>query len=175
MDQANPNAEQGNTTPIVIFWVGTSLAALIGSAVGIFFVLPLGLVVEELVIFPLALGVAAVLAALSAGWAGNWLPPHGTRTQLSRVVMVTEVVAAVIAVVVVANAALRVVLLGPVISIGLFCIVALALVASVSTWRFRSRERGTREGLLTMGLLTLAIVSVPVIVFLAWLAGLTGA
>jgi hypothetical protein len=157
------------------FWVGTALVALFGSTIGIFLVLPLGLVVSEYVIFPLALGVATILGSLGAGWAGNWLAPNHTRTQLLRVVGVTEVVAAIVAVVVLANAALRLVLLGPLLYVGLSCILVLALAATIATWRFRSRERASRDGLLTLGLLVLAVVSVPVTIFLAWLAGLTGA
>lgn len=167
--------DNGTTTRRLAFWVGTALAALFGSAISTFFVLPLGLAVSEFVIFPLALGVAAILASLGAGWAGNWLAPNRTCTQLLRVVGATEVAAAVLAVVVLTNAVLRLVLLGPLLYVGLSCILVLALTATVATWRFRSRERASRDGLLTLRLLVLAVVSVPVVVFLAWLAGLTGA
>ncbi|HEX8600817.1 MAG TPA: hypothetical protein VF952_20145 [Chloroflexia bacterium] len=157
------------------FALGTFVAALIGSAVGIFLVLPLGLIASEFVIFPLALGVAGILASVCAAWAGNFLAGDGTRTRLLRVVWGTEVVAAFVAVVVLGAASLRVVLLGPLIYVAIGCTVALGTAACVRTWRFRSAERVAGEGRLTLVLLALAVVSVPAAIFLAWLAGLTGA
>jgi hypothetical protein len=155
--------------------LGAFLAALFAGALGMFLVLPLGLIVSEFVIFPLALVVGAVLAALGAGWASNRLSANGTRTQLLQVVGATEVVAAVIAVVLLASSEFRQALLGPVLSIGLFCALALALAATLATWRLRSLEKGSRDGLLTLGLLALAVLIVPGVIFVAWLAGLTGA
>ena len=157
------------------FWAGTALAALLGAAIGVYLVLPLGLIIVEYVIFPLALAVAAVLASLGAGWAGNRLASDHTRTQLLRVVGVTEAVAAVLAVVFLAIAALRLVLLGPVFYLGLFCALVLALTATIATGRFRSRQSASNDGRLTVWLLVLVVVSVPAVIFLAWLAGLAGA
>jgi hypothetical protein len=157
------------------FWIGTGLGALLGSAVGIFFVLPFGLIASEFVIFPLALGVAAILASLAAGWAGNWLASGRTRADLLRVVGVTELAATILAVGGLANSALRLVLLGPVIYVGLFCVLVLALTATAACWRFRTTKRAQSDGLITLGLLALAVVGVPVVVSLAWLVGLAGA
>jgi hypothetical protein len=157
------------------FWAGTALAALLGAGVGVFFVLPLGLIVVEYVIFPLALGVGAILASLAAGWTGNRLAADRSRTLLMRVVWTTELVALVLAVIFLANAALRLVLLGPVFYPGLFCAIALALTATIATGRFRTRHIPANDGRLTLWLLVLAVVSVPVVIFLASLAGLAGA
>lgn len=166
-----------NSTTIngIGFWVGTALSALIGGAIGIFFVLPFGLIASEFVIFPLALGVAAILASIGAGWIGNRFAADSTRTQLLAVVGVTESVAALIAVVVLVIEGLRAALLGPLLYLAIFCILALALAATIATWRLRSRETTSKDRVLTLGLLILAVVSVPVAIFLAWLAGLTGA
>jgi hypothetical protein len=92
-----------------------------------------------------------------------------------RVVGVTEGVAAIIAVLVLSGASLRLVLLGPLIYVAIACACALAIAAGAATWRFRSAGMAARDGRLTLGLLALAIVSVPATVFIAWLAGLTGA
>jgi hypothetical protein len=154
---------------------GTLIAALAGSVVGIFFVLPLGLVVSEFVIFPLAVGVAAILSSLAAGWTANALSRDGTRTHLAQVVLTTEAVAALLAVLFLANAALRLVLLGPIIYVALFCVAALAIASTISTGRLRSEQRNGRDGLLTLGLMAVAILSIPATIFLAWLAGATGA
>jgi hypothetical protein len=85
------------------------------------------------------------------------------------------VIAAIIAITILAGASLRLVLLGPLLNVALVCTAALALAACVATWRFRAADRDPREGRLTLGLLVLAVVSVPATVFIAWLAGLTGA
>jgi hypothetical protein len=149
--------------------------ALIGSAAGIFLILPLGLIASEYVIFPLALGVAAILASLCAAWAGNFLAGDGTGSRLLRVVGATEGVAAIIAVLMLAGASLRLVLLGPLIYVAVACTLALAIAACVATWRFRGPGRAGGDARLTVGLLALAVVSVPAVIFIAWLAGLTGA
>jgi hypothetical protein len=92
-----------------------------------------------------------------------------------RVVGVTEGVAAIIAVIVLAGASLRLVLLGPLIYVAVACACALAIAAGAATWRYRSAGRAAGDGLLTLGLLAFAMASVPATVFVAWLVGLTGA
>jgi hypothetical protein len=171
-----PARTGGGSTPLGPgFWLGTALAALVGAGVGVFLVLPLGLIVVEYVIFPLALFVGAVLASLTASWVGNRLAPDATRTHLLRVLGVTLAAAAVLAVLFLANAALRLVLLGPVFYVGVFSTAALALTATLSTARFRSPRAASSDARLTVMLLVLAVLSVPTVIFLAWLAGLTGA
>src|SRR4051812_222340 len=124
--------------------LGAFLVGLLGSILGIFLVLPLGLIVSEFVIFPLALVVGAALAALGAGWASNLLSANGTRTQLLQVVGATEAVATVMAVILLASSEFRQALLGPVLYIGLFCALALALAATMATWRLRTLQKGSR-------------------------------
>jgi hypothetical protein len=138
-------------------------------------ILPLGLIVSEYVVFPLAFGVAAVTAALGAGGAGNFLAGDGTRTRLLQVVGITLLAAAALAALFLINAGLRLVILGPVFYPALICALLLAIAAALATWRMRSTQRGTREGLLTLGILAVVVASVPVVVFIAWLAGLAGA
>jgi len=154
--------------------LGIFAASLICSVVGTFFVLPLGLIASEYVIFPLSLFVAGMFAALGAGWAGNFLVGDGTRTRLLHVVGVTVAGAALLAILFLAMAELRDALLGPVFYPGLFCALALAVMAAIATMTFRRRSRN-KDRLLTALLVALAVVSVPVAIFFAWLAGLTGA
>jgi hypothetical protein len=123
----------------------------------------------------LALAVSAVFASVCAAWAGNFLARDGTRTRLLQVVGATEGAALFVAVFVLAGASLRLVLLGPLIYVAVTSALALAIEASVATWRLRSHGRAEGDGRLTVGLLALAVVSVPVTIFVAWLAGLTGA
>jgi hypothetical protein len=154
--------------------LGLFAAALICSVAGTFFVLPLGLVASEYVIFPLALFVAGIFAALGASWAGNFLAGDGSCTRLLHVVGITEAGAALLALLFLAVADVREALLGPVFYPGLFCALALAVVAAIATVRFRRRKRN-KDRLITVMLVVLAVVSVPVAIFLAWLAGLAGA
>jgi hypothetical protein len=172
---SRPTGIDSSTSLGPAFWLGTALAALLGAAVGVFFVLPLGLIVVEYVIFPLALFVGAVLASLAAGWAGNRLAPDATRTQLLRVFGVTLAAAVVLAVLLLANSALRLVLLGPAFYVGLISAAVLALAATVAAARFRSAQSASNDVRLTLWLLALAVLSVPAAIFFAWLAGLTGA
>jgi hypothetical protein len=157
-------------------WLATFLAGLLGGGLGLLLVLPLGLVVIEWVIFPLALAVGALLAALAAGWVGTWLARDGTRTRLVAAVAASEAAGLVLALVVLGVPAFRQALLGPVIRITVVAALVLAIVASTATLTYR-RPRGEarRDLALTLVLLALAVVGVPAVVALAGLAGLTGA
>jgi hypothetical protein len=157
-------------------WLATFLAGLLSGTLGLLLVLPLGLVVIEWVVFPLALAVGALLAALAAGWVGTWLARDGTRTRLAAVVVASEAAGLALALVVLGSPAFRQAILGPVIGIAIVSALLLAIVASTATMVYR-RPRGEarRDLVLTLGLLALAVVGVPAVVALAGLAGLTGA
>jgi hypothetical protein len=155
--------------------VGIFVAALVGGVVGMFVVLPLGLIVSEYVIFVLALVVSAILAALGGGWATNGLMGDGTRTRLLQLVGMTELAAVAVAVILLGVSAFRETMLGSVLNVALICSVLLAVAATVGALRLRSRVRNDRDGLITFGLIALAVVLVPVVIFVAWLLGLAGA
>ncbi len=158
-----------------LFWIGTFLLALVISLVALVLLLPLGLIAVERISFPLALGVAALLTAVVASWAGNFLAGDQTRTQILKVVGVTELVAAVIVLVVLLSPA-SAALFGPLIYIGLLSALLLAVGATVATAVFRTtNQQPTHERRLTLVLLILAILSVPVVIAIASLFGLTGA
>jgi hypothetical protein len=158
------------------FWLGTLIAGWIGSLIGLFLILPLGLIVVEFVSFPLALGMGALLAALGAGWAGTLLATDGARTRLWPVVGVAEVTALLLALLFLASAALGMALLGPWLVIGVACSVMLALSATLATGRFReARQQASANGRLTLALLGLAVVLVPTVIWVASRFGLTGA
>jgi hypothetical protein len=155
--------------------LATFLAGLAGSTLALGLVLPLGLIASEFVIFPLALGIAALFAALAAGWAANLLAVDGTRTRLLAAVGATEAIAFVMLAAILVIPVFRDAVLGPVIYIGLLCALIIALAATLFVWRLRGPERGPRDVMITLALVGLAVVSVPGVVFVAWLAGLTGA
>ena len=157
-------------------WLATFLAALVGGGLGLVLILPLGLAGIEWVVFPLALAVGALLAALAAGWVGTWLAGDGTRTRLAPVVVVTEATGLALALVVLGSTALRGTLLGPVIGVAGVGSLVLATAASAATWAVRRPAAAPgRDLTLTLALLALAVVGVPAVVALASLAGLTGA
>jgi hypothetical protein len=160
----------------LLFRLGTLLAAWAGSIISLFPVLLLGLVVVEWVIFPLGLVIAGLLAALSAGWAGTLLARDQTQTQLWPVIWITEVAAIGTALIFLLLVRLGAASFGPLIIPILIFSLILALCAGVATWRFRSAKQETKsEVKLTVGLLVLAVVSVPAVIFIASLFGLTGA
>ncbi len=144
-----------------IFWrAGVAIVALAGSFVGGYVILPWGLVTPLFVVWPLALGFGALLAALGAGWTGTLLAPDRMRSRLLRVVLASEVAAAVLAL---AFSILPI--LAPLIFLLAFGAGVIALVASWSAWRFRGPggHVGLDGGLtlllatavLTLGLLSL--------------------
>lgn len=160
----------------LLFRLGTLGAAWLGSLIGLFLVLPLGLIVIEWLIFPLALVIAALLAALSAGWAGTYLASNQMQTRLVPVIGVTEIAGIGVALLFLLLVRLGLASFGPlIVPIALFSLV-LTLTATIATWRFRGPQQNSgRDAKLTVTLLVLAVVSVPVVVFLASLLGLAGA
>jgi hypothetical protein len=160
----------------LVRWLATFLAALLGGGTGLVLVLPLGLVVVEWVILPLAMAVGAVLAALAAGWVGTWTAGDGTRTRLAAVAGAVEAAGLVLVLAVLGLATLRAALLGPIAGIAALASLVLAMVAATATWACR-RPAGApqRDLALTLALLALAAGGVPAGVALAALAGLAGA
>lgn len=158
------------------FRLTTLAAGWVGSLVGLILILPLGLIVLEWIIFPLALMIAAILAALGTGWAGTYLAHDETRTRLEPVVGSTVVVAVVLALLFLVLVSVGVASFGPLFVPALLFSAILALSASIATWRYRRpRQNSAGDGRLTVALLVLATVSVPCVVFLAASFGLAGA
>lgn len=162
-------------------YLATAVAALLGSMVGMILVLPFGLVVSEVVIFPVAAAISALLAALCGGWAATGLAPDRSRTRLLPAVGASEVVAVLVAMLLLAylgfsQAALPRVVAVPPLMLGTAAAVVLAVGATLAAWRFRSAEGRTPDDVrLTLVLLALGLAGVLAAFFLASLAGLTGA
>jgi hypothetical protein len=158
-------------TPV---WVSGFVLTLLVTLVVMLFGLTLGLIVAEFIIFPLALILAALAAALSAGWVGTLWARDGTRSRLLSVIGLTELVALILAVLVLVG--LRSLLLGPVFWIGVVSSVILSLSAMGAMGRFREPAGQEHHDLrLTIGLAVAALVSIPLVIWLADLAGLAGA
>jgi hypothetical protein len=158
----------------------TYVAALACSTIGIFLVLPFGLVVHELVILPLALLVGALLAAIGASWAASQLASDQTRTRLQPVVAFAEAGAVLVALMLIimsiGDATRPENVLPPPGTIGIAVSLVLALDVTLAAWRFRGTQSETAgQGRLMALLLAVAVVCIPLVIVVASLFGLTGA
>lgn len=120
-----------------------------------------GLVAPEVVVFPLAMSVGAIFAAIAASWTGyRLLPPDGSRSRLLPIVGATEAAAIVVTV---GLLALPLVLKYPPASpiyVFLVCAGIIALGATVATRLLRTtEERPGRDRRITACLLILAILA----------------
>jgi hypothetical protein len=161
--------------------LGAVLAASIAAFAAIVLVFPFGLILDERLIYPLALSIAAVFAALAAGWTGTLLAPDRSRTRLLPAVGATFVIAVVLSIGTLlflywADAQRpRVFALSP-FRVAAAAPIALALTAALATTRLRGTPRTTgKDLLLTVGLLALTVVSVPATIALGAAVGLAGA
>lgn len=154
----------------------TFIAAWCGSLVELLLVLPLGLLVIEWLILPLALVIAALLAALCAGWVGTCRAKGATQTQLLPVIGVTVATAAALALLFLSLVWVGVASFGPLIIPVVMFSLLLALNATHATWRYRRPTQDRRGAVkLTVTVLVLAVLSVPLVVMLAARFGLAGA
>ena len=156
--------------------VVTFILSLIGGGALCLFLLPLGLMVPPFVLFPLLLGVVALLSSLTAAWVSAPFVSNQSYSRLLPVVGIAEGTAACLAFVLLVFFKLVGQVLLPIIL--LFGVFTLIIVSSANwaTWRYRSAERVlTRDVLLTAGMIVLgAVVFVGVYLFSAYL-GLIGA
>lgn len=115
----------------IAWYTGVPLVAFVGGFVSGMTILDRGLLVAPvLIVWYLSAVFVALVAALGASWAGTWFALDRTRSRLSRVVLVSEVVAIVVAVALMfVPATPRFLFLGGVVTV--------ALAASWAAWRFR--------------------------------------
>ena len=157
------------------------IVALLAAFAAIVIVFPFGLILHEAIIFPLALCVAGVFAALGAGWMGTILHVAAGRTRLLAVTGVTVVVAAFIALGLLLFLAWAESQRPAVISLSPFHVAAvapivLALVATIAVGRLRTPAPTLpRDVLTTLGLLAACVLSVPAAIVLGAQFGLAGA
>ena len=157
------------------------IVAALAAFVAIVLVFPFGLILHEALIFPLALCVSGVFAALGAGWIGTILNNAGGRTRLLPVAGVTVGAAALLAVVILLFLTWAVSQRPAVVAVNPFLVAAtaplvIALTAALATTQFRTPAQTTRQDVLTtLGLLVVCILSVPATILLAAQLGLAGA
>ncbi len=166
---------------VLLAAVATLVAALVGALIGLLVVLPFALLFSELIVYPLAAGFGALLAALAAGWAANAGALDRSTTRLLPVVGVAEACAVLVAGVMLTSFALsvwsrpRVFDVLPIVLAGAGSAV-LGAAATGAALRNRSGERRLGRDLrLTLLLLALGAATVLVAFSLAAFVGFGGA
>lgn len=138
------------------------VTALIAAVLGMMLVAPFGLTVPEAVIWLLAVGFGALVAALAGGWAANGVAADGSRSRFYAIAGATEAAAVVVMLV---SLVLRLTPAGDFLpnlfSLILLTAAVLALVVNAVVWRFRGETSNVRRDLIaTAGLFALGVVLV---------------
>ncbi len=174
----NSENEEARMKEFVRRAVALVAALVCGTFVGML-VLPFGLVVVEVVIFPLTWAIAALFAALGASWAAILLGPDHTSSRILPVVGVSEATAGVVVIlflILPPAVGVSVLALGsPAVVLGAV-MVLIGLSASWAAWHFRrpGRHYGT-DALMTLRLVGLAMVVFVGTIYIASLFGMVGA
>jgi hypothetical protein len=156
-------------------------ALLCGTIVGSLILPFLGLVLHDLILWPLAFGVGALFAAIGAGWVGTLLASDQTRSHLLAVVGGSEAIAAVVTVIGFFlggfySPAWRMPGFGVSVPVrfGLGMVI-IALAASWATGHFRSRGRRLgQDAITTVGLVVVSLLAVIGTLLVASIFGLAG-
>jgi hypothetical protein len=139
--------------------------ALIGGVVGALPLAPLGLVLPEVLSWPISLGFGALTGALLAGWVANRLALDGTRTHLVWLALAAFVASLFGDVVVYVLRQVPALRSMPNFYVLLVCLAVAAAGISRATVRYRTPSSSTRRDvLLTIGLLALGMVAVVAVV-----------
>jgi hypothetical protein len=141
------------------------LAAYFSGMFAAIAVLPLGLILYEIMIWPLVFVVGAIFASLSATWISTLIAPDHTRSPIFRVVgtaIVTALGSALI-LVLIQLSGLMPLGLPNMVTPGLGMII-IALSASWAAWHFRRPCQGIRGEIgLTLGLAFASAVFLPLL------------
>lgn len=150
----------------LFFQFGIFLAALLAGMAGAFPVFVLGLFVPGYTVLPLTVFLAGMFSALGAAWMANLLRPDRSTSDLLPIVGITESAAALLLV------AMFALTFGPMIVWPfpafplIFVVLTLALVSTVTSWRFRKAGRSLgKDAWLTLGMVGAALLIVVVAVY----------
>jgi hypothetical protein len=159
----------------VHIWLIVLFVTLLVSVVATTFLFTLGLVLIEFLLYPLALGISALLTGLTAVWLTNRFSRDDFQTPVAAVVRWCEGTAVLLALLLIlANA------LGwlpfPVIYVSSSSAIILALVATYAAAQLRQaapvEQPATRH---IVAWLVIAFLAVPLVLFVASLFGWAGA
>lgn len=150
----------------LFFGVAVFLVALLAGMAGALPVFVLGLFVPGYTVLPLTFFLAGLFSALGGAWMANVLHPDRSTSDLLPIVGFTELAAALLALAMfVLTFGLMVVWPFPAFPL-FFVVLALALVSSIASWRFRKAGRSLgRDAWLTLGIVIAALLIVVAAVF----------
>jgi len=133
---------------------------------GAFPVFVLGLFVPGYTVLPLTVFVAGLFSALGAAWMANLVYPGRSTSDLLAIVGITES-AAVLRVVALFALTFGLMVVWPFPAFPLLLVVlALAVVSTIASWRFRKAGRSLgRDAWLTLGMIVAALLIVVVAVY----------
>jgi hypothetical protein len=153
----------------LLVWLPTQIASLTATTL----LFTLGLILIEFLLYPLALGISALLAGLTAVWASNRLVHDGLQASAEAVVLRCEAAAAVLSLILIAvSASGRTA--GPVVFASSVSAVVLAVVATYGAITQRFAAQGNQRRRILLWLL-LALMAIPVVIFVAAQLGWAGA
>jgi hypothetical protein len=156
-------------------WIIIGLFATIVSFISSFFLFSLGLILIEFLVYPLALSITALFTALTAVFLSNLLLDKGQHTPPRPVVMACEGTAVALAIL------LIILTVAKLLSVpGIFIVIPATLLltstALIAAKRHRSDQPvATNERKQVMLWIAIAIVAVPLVIFIASLFGWAGA
>ncbi len=156
----------------IICYVTIFFAAFFGSMI---ILIPFGLLVQESIILTVTMLVAAIPAALAAGWVGNAFGLNGQRSQLKAVVQSVGKTAVFLAIFQFLNVTFSLILLSSLFMVALVASFVLALSSVIATVRYRQHDKTVSQDIRLTLLLMAVIPVVPCgVLFATWL-GLTNA
>jgi hypothetical protein len=153
----------------LLVWLPTQIVSLAAAT----FLFTLGLILIEFLLYPLALGISALLAGVTAVWASDRVVRDGLQASAEAVVLRCEAAAAVLSLILIAvSASGRAA--GPVILASSASAVVLAVVATYGAITQRVPAQGSQRRRILLWLL-LAVIAIPMVIFIAAQFGWAGA
>ncbi len=160
--------------PVHIWLIVFGLTLLV-SVAATTLLFTLGLVLIEFLLYPLALGIAALLAGLTAVWLSNRLSSDNLQTPVAAVVRWCEGTAVLLAFLLILANALGWLPFLPIFVSGGTAII-LALVATFSAARLRQAAPAAQTPMRRIVTwLIIAFLAIPLVIFVASLFGWAGA
>ena len=155
----------------LLVWLPTQIASLAATI----FLFTLGLILVEFLLYPLALGISALICGLTAVWASNRILKDGLQASMEAVVTRCELAAAILSLILIAASAAGFTAVPPILSAGATAFV-IALVSVYSAMRLRRAPLpGTNSPRRAIVWLAIALISIPVVIFIASQFGWAGA
>lgn len=156
-------------------WIMVWLPAQLVSLVTCIFLFSLGLILIEFLVYPLALGIAALLVGLTAVWMSNRLIHDNLRTPVNAVVGRCELAAIILSLLLIVTRVASRPIARPIVAISVvsFILAIVATAAAILLRRVPEGDPHLRRRVILW--LILAFVSIPLVIYIASLFGLAGA